>query len=90
MVGTEKMRYEETTSGIGQCSSAKTITVIRETRRYVGCEGRTVFPGCYWFRSDHSGGLPEQFRGLPPSDVNCRAWTYDETKFQTPGQSCSM
>ena len=89
MKGTAEMRFEETSSGLAQCPQG-TITVIRDTRRYAGCEGKTIFPGCDWFRSDHSGGLPEQFRGLPASDVRCRAWVYDKTKFQTPGQSCSM
>ena len=88
MKGTGEMRYEETASGVSQC--AKTITVIRDTRKYVGCENKTIFPGCYWFRSDHPGGLPDQFRGLPASSVSCASWAYDAAKFQTPGQSCSM
>jgi hypothetical protein len=86
--GTAEMRFEETTSGLAQCD--KTITVIRESRRYSGCEGKMVFPGCDWFRSDHSGGLPSQFRDLPLEDVDCRPWIYDKAKFATSGQSCSM
>ncbi|MEW6035709.1 MAG: hypothetical protein AB1529_03795 [Candidatus Micrarchaeota archaeon] len=89
MKGTAEMRFEETASGLAQCSG-KTITIIRDTRRYAGCDGKTIFPGCDWFRSDHSGGLPSQFRDLPATDVGCAAWPYDKAKFQTPGQSCSM
>src|SRR5574337_897860 len=38
--GTEEMRFEETSSGLAQCQ--KTITVIRDGRRYAGCEGKTI------------------------------------------------
>jgi hypothetical protein len=88
MKGTPEMRFEETTSGLAQCQ--KTITVIRDERRYAGCEGKTIMPSCDWFKSDHSGGLPQQFQNLPPQSVNCKVWTYDKSKFTTQGQSCSM
>jgi hypothetical protein len=88
MKGLSEMRFEETSSGLAQCQ--KTITVIRESRRYAGCEGKTIMPSCDWFRSDHSGGIPQQFQNLPPGNVACKAWTYDKSKFATPGQGCSM
>ncbi len=89
MKGTAEMRFEETESGLAQCPG-KTITIIRDTRRYAGCDGKMIFPGCDWFRSDHSGGLPSQFRDLPAESVDCSAWTYNKAAFQTTGQSCAM
>jgi hypothetical protein len=83
----------ESPEGMQQC--AETITVIRGTRQYVGCEGKMIIPSCDWFKSGYDPGRPGKaasfdFSQVPASSISCRDWEYDASAFSTGGTICEL
>ncbi len=92
MQGAERLRVESP-AGMTQC--ARTITVIRDTKQYVGCEGKMIMPSCDWFKSSYDTSKPGlasnfDFREVPASRIECRDWIFDDAKFRTEGTSCQL
>ena len=83
----------ESPAGVSQC--AVTITVIRGTSQNVACDKKQIMVGCNWFRSKYDPSKPGSasafdFSSLGESAFLCREWTYDTSKFSTPGESCQL
>lgn len=90
--GPSEIRVESPV-GVGQC--AMTVTVIRGTGQYVGCDKKQITPGCDWFKSSYDPKTPGSassfdFSTLGAINFRCRAWKYDLSKFSTGGQSCEL
>lgn len=78
---------------MSQCS--KTISIVRDARVYVGCDGKQMMPSCDWFRSDYDPARPGEsstfnFYETPSSQIACKGWAYDESVFTTAGNVCHM
>jgi hypothetical protein len=83
----------ESPKGVAQC--AKTITVIRDTRQYVGCSDKRIVTGCDWFKSAYDKSTPGlasafDFQNVPASSITCRDWAYDRSVFITNGTVCEL
>ncbi|MEW6722369.1 MAG: hypothetical protein AB1324_03840 [Candidatus Micrarchaeota archaeon] len=94
MKGGDELRVE-TVGGAGMAQCSKTISIVRGTRVYVGCEGKMVMPSCDWFRSDYDPAEPGvsstfNFRDVSPSQILCADWEYSSESFSTPGNSCHL
>jgi hypothetical protein len=85
----------ETVGGAGMSQCSKTISIVRGSTVYVGCDGKMIMPSCDWFRSSYDPSEPGvsstfNFKDLPPSQIACRDWEYDSSEFDTPGNSCHL
>ncbi|HSB46870.1 MAG TPA: hypothetical protein VLD37_02565 [Candidatus Bilamarchaeum sp.] len=85
----------ETVGGAGMSQCTRTISIVRDTRVYVGCDGKQVMPSCDWFRSDYDPARPGEsstfnFYETSPSQISCRDWAYDKTVFATAGNVCHI
>lgn len=93
LIGKDSNIRVESATGMTQC--AKTITIIRGSRQYVGCSDKTVMPSCDWFKSGYDPMNPGvasnfDFSIVPASSIECRDWTSDDSAFRTNGTSCEM
>ncbi|MCI0503227.1 hypothetical protein L0Y65_00785 [Candidatus Micrarchaeota archaeon] len=91
--GTDSEFRVESPEGVAQCD--RTITVIRDTRQYVGCSDKDIIIGCDWFKSSYDRDTPGaassfDFSTVPASSISCRDWAYDRSMFATGGNICEM
>ncbi|MFN7991443.1 MAG: hypothetical protein U0R44_04775 [Candidatus Micrarchaeia archaeon] len=85
----------ETVGGAGMSQCSKTVSIVRKDKVFVGCDGKMIMPSCDWFGSDYDPALPGEsstfnFRETPPSQISCRDWAYDQSKFVTGGNVCHL
>ena len=93
LIGTDSEFRVESSVGMVQCR--KTITVIHDSRQYVGCSDKQVMPSCDWFKSAYDTGNPGvasnfDFSGVPASSISCRDWALDDAMFKTNGTICEL
>lgn len=93
LIGTDSEFRVESSVGMVQCK--KTVTVIRDSRQYVGCSDKQVMPSCDWFKSAYDTGNPGvasnfDFSGVPASSISCRDWALDDAMFRTNGTICEL
>jgi len=93
IIGNDANIRVESPAGMVQC--AKTITIIRGSRQYVGCGEKAVMPSCDWFKSGYDPTNPGvasnfDFSIVPASSIACRDWTSDDSAFRTNGTVCEM
>lgn len=90
--GPSEIRVESPV-GVGQC--AITITVIKGTAQYVGCDKKEITPGCDWYKSSYDpskagSASAFDFSTLDAGAFKCQEWKYDATMFSAKGQSCQL
>lgn len=94
--GSDDIRMEIT----GQSPTCPTAYyVIKEGgTMYMTCATGQLFEGmdCDWLvitpdpSEPDSGYEAPDLTDVPPSNIQCKVWVYDDTKFQTPGTTCTM
>jgi hypothetical protein len=74
------------------------LVMVKDNVAYMSCTNGPIFLDCDWYSVEMettSGDATEtytapDFSSVPSSDINCVPWTYDESKFATSGEVCTM
>lgn len=93
--GSEDVRME-VTGASPTCPTA--YYIIKDETMYMTCATGQLFEGmdCDWLVITPDPSEPDSGYEAPdlsdadPSNINCKVWIYDDTKFQTPGTLCTM
>jgi hypothetical protein len=99
MKGSTDMRIEVPGS---DCANTVMIMKNDEKKLYMGCEGQDEFipgSGCKWLvmKTDGSGtptggstSVNTNYANVPPSQINCEAWVYNDNLFEVDGEVCDF
>ncbi|MEW6722370.1 MAG: hypothetical protein AB1324_03845 [Candidatus Micrarchaeota archaeon] len=104
MKDSSTLRVESPTQNAQGCQEMVVIMKNNEKKMYMGCPDGQFMPGCDWlvFTLEGNGTMQGQvsttggtevdtdFSDIPPSDLDCRAWVYDASKFDTGGKVCDL
>ena len=98
MKGSVESRTEIDTTGSTTCD--KMIAIVKGDTVYTGCETGYIFSDCKWYSmtvnssdssSDYgSSGAQPDFSNVPTSQIDCKPWNYDASKFTPTGKVCSL
>lgn len=102
MKGEDEVRTEMPVNASSGSTCTKFIGIMKGNTFYMGCgTGEEMFEGtgCQWLEmelneSETSGGTTttEQpdFSNTPSTQINCRPWVYDASKFIPTGKTCTF
>ncbi len=92
-----KARVESTTTVEGQAFDS--VSIVKEDTVYIKLSSASKigpYANCDWLSASKTESQTQgqasvkDYEEIPPADISCSPWVPDESKFATPGKTCSL
>jgi len=100
--GEDNIYMEYSMSDTSESACDKYVIIMTGGVMYIGCDGEPVLPdiNCVWMEyaldeTDSSGAgasssINSDMENIPSTDMTCKPWVYDASKFSVQGESCTI